>query len=182
MTERFAHWLSDSFHISYMTEAVSKKLMSRAGNLLRRRSYSRRELARKLLKLADPIEVEAVLDRLEEVDLLNDSKYAYNLAIYRLRDCGWGPLRVRHALLERQVAAELVESALNGILQEHAEGPMLEGYLDRYCAKGGMPSDRKGIKRLLSHLQRRGFTHEVIHRTLRLKVDGKAWSSFESGD
>lgn len=165
-----------------MAEAVSKKLMSRAGNLLRRRSYSRRELAGKLLKLADPFEVEAALDRLEEVDLLNDSKYAYNLALYRLRECGWGPLRVRHALLQRQVAADLVESALNRIFQAHGEGTLLERYLDRYCTKNGMPSDRKGVQRLLSHLQRRGFTHEVIHRTLRQKVEAKAWSSFESGD
>src|SRR5687768_10744837 len=117
-----------------MAQAVSKKLMSRAGNLLGRRSYSRGELARKLLKLADPPEVETVLDRLEELDLLNDSKYAYNFAFYRLRECGWGPLRVRHALLNRQVAADLVESALNRVFQEHGEGPMLEGYLDRYCA------------------------------------------------
>jgi SOS response regulatory protein OraA/RecX len=165
-----------------MPEAVSKKLMSRAGSLLRRRSYSRGELAGKLLKLADPLEVEAVLDRLEEVDLLNDSKYAYNLAFYRLRECGWGPDRVRHALLARQVAADLVEAALDRILQEHGERPMLEGYLDRYCAKNGMPSDRKGIQRLLLHLQRRGFTHEVIHQTLRQRVEAKAWSSFESGD
>jgi regulatory protein len=165
-----------------MAEAVSKKLMSRAGNLLGRRSYSRGELARKLLKLAEPLEVEAVLNRLEELDLLNDSKYAYNLAFYRLRECGWGPHRVRHALLQRQVTADLVESAMNRVFQEQGEGPILQGYLDRYCAKNGMPSDRKGIQRLLLHLQRRGFNHEVIHRTLRQKVEAKAWSSFESGD
>ena len=165
-----------------MAEAVSKKLMSRAGNLLSRRSYSRGELARKLLKLADPPEVEAVLERLEELDLLNDSKYAYNFAFYRLRECGWGPLRVRHALVNRQVAADIVESALNRVFQEHGEGPMLEGYLDRYCAKNGIPSDRKGIQRLFMHLQRRGFKHEVIHRTLRLKMPAEAWSTFESGD
>lgn len=165
-----------------MEAELRKKLMAWAGRLLLRRAYSRGEMAAKLSKLADESEVEEILHHLEELNLLNDAEYAYNLATYRLKQQGWGPLKVRHDLLRRHVAPHIVESALDRNCKEAGEQPFLRDYLERYSRKSEMPSDRKGIRQLILHLRRRGFTNEIIYSTLRQIIGRDAWQRFEHGE
>jgi SOS response regulatory protein OraA/RecX len=56
----------------------AKKLLQKAGRLLAWRAYSRGELEAKLRSQAEEKEIQAVLGRLEELNLLNDEQYAYN--------------------------------------------------------------------------------------------------------
>ena len=57
-----------------------KLLMKKAGALLARRAYTRGELRDRLVKTSGETPVESILDRLEQLNLLNDAAYAYNLA------------------------------------------------------------------------------------------------------
>ncbi len=161
---------------------MSKILMTRAGRLLSRRSYSRGELRRKLAHLAEEGCVEQVLDHLEELNLLNDSDYAYNFALCRMKQDGWGPLKVLQSLMRREVAQALAESAIDRIRQENDESALLQEYVERHCRKIGMPQDLKGIRRLVSHLNRRGFQEEIIFKALREQIPAAAWRRFETGD
>ena len=77
-----------------MEEESSSKIMHRAGLLLARRPYSRGELREKLSMLGDHQEIESTLDRLQELNLLNDVNYSYNLASYWMKHEGWGPIKV----------------------------------------------------------------------------------------
>ncbi len=165
-----------------MEEDFHQALMRRAGSLLRRRAYSRAELAEKLSRFAGPDDLRGVLDRLQELDLLNDARYAYNLAFQRLTEDGWGPLKVREALQARKLASELIEAALERIRQEVGFEPILTNYLDRHCRRSGIPSDPKGIQRLFQHLRRRGFPDDQIYNVLRRNTPGQAWHRFESGE
>ena len=165
-----------------METELSKILLVRAGKLLARRSYSRGELGQKLAGLADTADVEAVLDRLAELRLLNDADYAYNFVSYRLTREGWGPLRIRRELLERRVAPNLVDAALERVLDEAGEEAALKVYLARHAGKRGWPTDRKRIQRLVLHLERRGFTPEKVRRTLRQEIGADAWQRFETGE
>ncbi len=53
---------------------VQKKLLNKAGAILGRRPHSRGELRLKLLRYGAETEVEAALDRLQELNLLNDAR------------------------------------------------------------------------------------------------------------
>jgi SOS response regulatory protein OraA/RecX len=156
--------------------------MERAGAFLRRRAHSRGELSLKLSEFAGSEDVERALDRLQELDLLNDARYAYNFALYRLTETGWGPRKVGEALRFRKLPAELIESALEKIEREIGFEPVLAHYLEKHCRKRGLPSDRRGIHRLFQHLQRRGFSEEHIYTVLRRKFPAGTWRDFESGE
>ena len=163
-----------------MEADLHKRLMERAGALLRRRAHSRGELSLKLSEFAGSEDVEKTLDRLQELDLLNDARYAYNFALHRLTETGWGPLKVSEALRFRKLSTELIESVLEKIGREIGFEPILTNYLERHCRKIGLPSDRKNIHRLFQHLQRRGFAEEHIYSVLRRKVPAEAWHDFEN--
>ena len=167
----------------FVTEAeLHKRLLNRAGIFLSRRPYSRGELAAVLLKVAGPDSVEPVLNRLEQLKLLNDPEYAYNFAFNQLKFKGWGPARVHQNLLLRKVPPGLAESTMNSIRAELSDREVLEGYLEKHCRRKGLPVDCRGIAGLVSHLRRRGFLEETILQTLRPKVPPAVWERFETGE
>ena len=95
--------------------------MQKAGSLLARRSYSRGELRSKLATLGEGQRIESVLDRLEELNLLNDGEYAYNSASRWIKQDGWGPLRVHDLLLRREVPASIAQTAIERVLHDISE-------------------------------------------------------------
>lgn len=165
-----------------MAQTPHDKLLSRALDFLRRRALSRFELATRLAPHADPSEVGLVLDRLVELNLLNDGEYAYNFAFYRLFRKGWGPLKVRNELLRRQVDPKLIESALDRVLQERDVESLLADYLERHCGRNGWPGDRRQLRRLISHLRSRGFPEEFIYRILKHRIPAVVWRGYENGE
>jgi regulatory protein len=158
------------------------RLFRRAGALLGRRAYSRGELRRRLEKFGSAEEVEATLDRLAEVGLLNDTEYAYNFAFRRIRHEAWGAAKVRRALGIRHVPPESVEAAIERVHSEVAEDSVLSRYLDKLCSRNGFPANRKGIQKLVSHLRNRGFDEDRIWNSLRDKIPAEIWRRYDTGD
>ncbi len=166
-----------------MTEPeIRKKLLARGGRLLGRRPYSRAELRLKLLPLAAEADVDSALDRLEELNLLNDADYAYNFAFRRASQEGWGPLKLRQALQRRRIAPDLVESTLDRVGREVEANVALREYVERRCRRSGWPADRRGIQKLVDHLRRRGFHEESIVSALRHLIPPAVWQRFNTGD
>jgi len=165
-----------------MAPESSQKLLHKAGMLLARRAYARGELKSRLIKTADEESVESVLNQLERLNLLNDAEYAYNFAFCRMKQDAWGGLRIRQSLILRHVAPDLIETALSRVLAEIGERGSLEEYLKRQNQKRGLPTDRKGIQRLVLHLRRRGFNDELIYSALRRVIQPADWQRFETGD
>jgi regulatory protein len=163
-------------------EETLKKLMLKAGRHLARRQLSRSELASRLLREAGEAEVRAVLDRLEQVNLLNDAEYAYNLGFRRITQDGWGPLRIRHALLRRGIPSSLADLVLERVRREAGEERVLREYVERHCRRGGPPADARGLRRLVAHLKRRGFHDSAIQDVLRNMVPDILWERLNTGD
>lgn len=157
--------------------------MRKAGALLARRSYSRAEMKRKLAPFAENAQVDSVLNRLEQLNLLNDADYAYNFALQRIRQQGWSPAKVQDALIRRQVCEAVIENALDRIRRETREQPdfILE-YIRKRCSRSGLPLDPKGIRKLIRHLHQRGFDDEQIFGALRKLIPASALQPFETGD
>ncbi len=142
---------------------VSEPLLrKKATRLLARRAYSRAEMRLKLLNFADSAKVEAVLERLDDLKLLNDAEYAYNFAFYRVTRQGWGPEKIIHSLRRHKVQESDINNALVRLRVEIGEDYGLSDYLRRYSAKRDLPNDPKGVRNLVKHLLRRGFRHSSI--------------------
>jgi regulatory protein len=159
-----------------------KRLLSRAGRLLARRAYSRGDLQDKLRRMGDDFTVEQALARLEDLNLLNDAEYAYNLATHRMKVEGWGPIKVKDALLRRHVAPDLAESAIERVLGEVGDEAVLEAYVEKSRRTAGLPQDRKEIRKLVQRLRQRGFHEDTIRSFLRRRIPAAAWQHFETGE
>jgi len=124
-------------------------------------------MRQKLLKIAGESDVEKILDCFVQLKLLNDAEYAYNFAFCRVGRQGWGPVKIRSALVRRRVDPDDIDAALDRIRKEIGENYGLAEYLNRYCGKRGIPEDPKSLRNLVSHLRRRGFHSDSIHSVLK---------------
>lgn len=160
----------------------TKKIMHKAGSLLARRAYSRGQLRDKLAPLGEPEQIESVLDRLEQLKLLNDAEYAYNSASRWIRQEGFGPAKVYHFLRRRQVSGAAADAAIERVRRETNDTDALADYLMRRSRTRPLPADRKAIRTLMMSLARRGFSQEVIWEVLRQKIPASAWREFDRGE
>ena len=139
--------------------AVVGKLKERAFAMVARKSMSRNALGDKLLELEPEgeAEVSAVLERLEELGLIDDEAYAKTVVRHYSRK-GYGAAKLRDELYRRKVPKELWAEAL-------AEAEASEESVDGFIAKkldGVEAPDRKDFQRVSNALARRGFGWEEI--------------------
>jgi SOS response regulatory protein OraA/RecX len=154
--------------------------MRKAANLLARRAWSCGELRDRLLKGSSPADVDAVIRRLQELHLLNDPEVAYNFASDRIRQRGWGPVKVYHSLVGRQVSPHIAEAAVERVRIEAGDRPLLENYLEKHWRTRPLPRGHADVGRLVAHLRRRGFEESIIFEVLRRKVPGAVLRSLET--
>ncbi|THF62202.1 recombination regulator RecX [Pseudothauera rhizosphaerae] len=144
-------------------------LRERALRYLAQREHSRAELARKLAGHGDAGEIAAVLDRLAEVELQSDARFAESWV--RNKAARFGAARLRHDLTSRGVAAELIEAAL----AHEARDDDLERARQVWTAKFGCaPQDAREWARQARFLQGRGFAAAVICKLLKETPDESA--------
>ena len=164
-----------------MDAELQKLLLKKAGALLARRSYSRGELGDKLARYAEGSQVEPVLDRLEQLNLLNDADYAYNFALCRIQE-GWAPAKVHSSLLRRKIGQKTVERALERAQSEPASESSLASFVQMHCRKKGLPASPREVRRLISYLLRRGYDEETVLDTLRQTLPQTVWNRFDTGE
>jgi regulatory protein len=149
--------LSDRLEAAADIEAALRTML----RALARRAFARHDLGRRTIKRGHPAAaVEGALDRLHQMGLLDDLKFARGYAETRAAR-GRGPARIARdlgamgvdrGLVDRVLADRTDDSALEDQARALARkrAPQLEG-LDR-------PARRR---RLLAYLARRGFTGSV---------------------
>lgn len=148
---------------------VARSLMSRAVGLLSRRDHGRVELGRKLQRYLGPDEtkddIERVLDRLQEQNLLSDARYAAGLV--RQRSVRYGDLRLVRDLRERGVGAAEADAAMAAVAGTETQRA-LDAWSRRFDA---LPTDAAERGRQGRYLQSRGFSMDVIVRVLTGKAE-----------
>jgi SOS response regulatory protein OraA/RecX len=157
-------------------------LIKKAAALLAKRAYSCGELRKKLSPVEQDPLLEKTLARLEQLNLLNDAEYAYNLALHHIRQVGWGPARVKETLLRRDVDADIIKQAIERVLNEVDIETILIEYIEKHCQKQGLPAAPKDIQKLAFHLIRRGFDENQILSALRRIIPPDVFQRFETGD
>lgn len=135
---------------------------ARAVNLLSRREHGRAELFRKLTTRGfEPDEVDAALDRLEELRLLDDGRASAALARW-WAGRGDGPIKVRAKLREKGFGSDHIASAIDALevdWVDQARALASKRRLD--------PSDRKQREKLYRWLAGKGYPSSVIGQALK---------------
>ena len=145
-------------------------LRRRAIACLARREHSRAELAQKLAARfeADSGEIDAVLDELVAQGLQSDQRFAESWV--RSKAARFGSARLRHDLLAKGVAAELVEAVLAEAIsgEESKEGDEATRARALWQHRFGQPAtDVRERAKQARFLQGRGFSSAVIGTLLR---------------
>lgn len=137
-------------------------LRARALRHLARRDHSRAELTRKLAPHGSAEEIDAVLDRMRDLELQSDQRMAESWI--RSHAERFGKTRLRHELARRGVARELIERALAGEEVTNEEERARAVWRAKFDAP---PKDAREWARQARFLNGRGFDAATIRAVLR---------------
>jgi regulatory protein len=112
----------------------------------------------------DPSEAEEAIQRLIEMGQLDDERYAELFTQDKRELFGWGPGRIREALIEKGVAPSVAESACGG----DSAGDLTERAAALLERRDDRLDDDAGRNRALAFLARRGYELEVAYAAVRL--------------
>ena len=132
----------------------------RALYLLGLRDYACKELEQKLYSEADPATAAAVVERLRQVGLLDDERYAARVARSLSEVKHYPRRRIEQELRHRGIDPLTAQTAVEGLESEDFEQAL--ALLERkYYNKLNDPDSRR---RVVAALARRGFSYGAIRR------------------
>ena len=144
-------------------------LRERALRHLARRDHSRAELARKLAAHGDANEIDAVIERMGELGLQSDTRYAE--AFVRGKAGRFGASRLRSELARRGIDRDLIDEAIAGECVE-SEADRARAVLRARFTEP--PADAREWARQARFLQTRGFAPDLIRKLLKEPYDESA--------
>jgi regulatory protein len=128
---------------------------------------TRAQLARALARRGVPDEVAAsVLDRFEQVDLIDDTEFARSWVSSRHTGRGLAPRALAQELRSRGVAEETVRAAVDEIGPEQ-ELESARALVRRRSAAMAADDPARRTRRLVGMLARKGYGHSVALRAIR---------------
>ncbi|CAN5436340.1 hypothetical protein BH18ACT16_BH18ACT16_05630 [soil metagenome] len=154
--------------------AASQDVMVAAGRLLTRRGYFEHELRNRLLRAGpDADEVEAALERLRTLELLDDAALACSWIEERTRTKPRSQQALRRELEDRGVSPEVVDQALmscapDDVAQARALATAAVGRM------AGLPLEVQA-RRLRGRLLGRGFETEIVAEAVRAVLPPEEW-------
>jgi regulatory protein len=134
-------------------------------------SQSMGQLRTKLRRrAAEPGDVDAVMLKLKEAGYLNDRRFAENFAAARLRNDGFGGMRVLRDLRQRQVAPKLAEQVVRKTFEDTDELALAEAFLVRKYRGKALPqflAEQKNLMAAFRRLRYAGFSAGASIRALK---------------
>ena len=145
-------------------ELARRSALDAALRLLSYRGRSRREITDRLKRRGVSEElIEQTCERLVELGLLDDRRFAETLARDRIEFGRKGAHRIRTELRRKGVAQPLIDHAL---AEAGGEEPAARALLDRVGRRYVGLEPRERYRKLHDLLLRRGFTFETVDRVL----------------
>src|ERR1700693_975140 len=142
-------------------------LYTAAINGLARRAFSVYEMRTYLERRAEDKEVvKGVLDRLKQLDYLDDARYARQFVRLHTELRKQGPFRIARDLRARGVPDRHIEAALAERSPESSETALVRARLERRIKSLRGPLDERRVASLYRTLLRAGFSADTIRREL----------------
>jgi regulatory protein len=150
-------------------EKARERTLQRAVKLLAAKPRSIEELRERLLEKqwADEAAADYALAKLKEYGYLDDERFAFGFASYRVRQKPVGRQRLARDLQTRKVSKETADAALELVYQETPEEELIARAVEKRIRLRGRPTTRQETKSLYDHLQRLGFSYDLIVRKVR---------------
>jgi regulatory protein len=148
---------------------LRRKTFERAVKLLAARPRSVGELRERLLRGKNTNEeiVETVIARLSEYGYLNDERFAFSYASYKVKQKPVGRRRLEQDLKFKKVDAGVVNEALEMVFAETSEEQLIDQAIAKRIRIRGKPKNRLEAKSLFDHLLRQGFDFELVSEKIR---------------
>src|SRR5436309_2996670 len=145
-------------------EKARERTFARAVKLLAAKPRSVEELRERLLEKQWTNEeiVEAVLVKLGEYGYLNDERFAFGYASYKVRQKPVGRQRLQRDLQLKKVDRETADEAIKLVFEETPEEELIDRAIEKRTRLRGRPQTRAEVKSLFDHLLRQGFSYELV--------------------
>jgi len=108
-------------------------------------------------------EIDEALKRLFETEVLDDERFARRYAEDKRELAGWGPERIREALLARGVPIDTVEE----VLAADSHGDQIDRAREILIRRARPLEDNADRQRALEYLARRGYDYETAYEAVR---------------
>jgi regulatory protein len=148
---------------------LRRKTFERAIKLLAAKPRSVAELRERLLrgKNTDEATVETVISRLREYGYLNDERFAFGYASYKVKQRPVGRRRLERDLKFKKVDSGVANEALELVFAETSEEQLIDQAIAKRLRIRGKPKNRAETKSLFDHLLRQGFDFELVSEKIR---------------
>lgn len=144
-----------------------KRCKDKALWLISFRDHSRSELKRKLLRDYGEESVDSTVDRLEELGLIDDGRYARRYAADLIDLKHLSERGVRQKLYEKGIERELIDEVVEEFAFDEKE--QIRSVIEKKYARS--LSDEKGQRRCVNALARLGFGYSDIKSVMREYID-----------
>ncbi|WP_353615487.1 regulatory protein RecX [Arthrobacter sp. UCD-GKA] len=157
-------------------ELTDEQYASKGRSILLRQltasAKSRAQLKTKLLEKEIPEHIaEELLERFEEIELVDDEAFAEGWVRSRARSRGLARSAIKRELREKGIEGELAESALEQI-DDETEEETARDLVERKLRAPSMGMDReKSVRRLVGMLARKGYSPSVAFRIVNAAWD-----------
>jgi regulatory protein len=150
-------------------EKTRARTLQRAVKLLAAKPRSIEELRERLLEKhwTDEDAADYALAKLKEYGYLDDERFAFGFASYRVRQKPVGRQRLARDLQTKKISKETADAALELVYQETPEEELIQRAIEKRIRLRGRPTTRQETKSLYDHLLRLGFTYDLIIRKVR---------------
>jgi regulatory protein len=148
---------------------LRRKTFERAVKLLAAKPRSVAELRESLLRVkgADETVVNTVISRLQEYGYLDDERFAFGYASYKVKQRPVGRRRLERDLKMKKVETGVANEALELVYAQTSEEQLIDQAIAKRLRVRGRPKNRVEAKSLFDHLLRQGFEFDLVREKIR---------------
>lgn len=146
--------------------AGSRRAFNSALNSLDYRDHSEKEIRAKLIRKHGAEYVDEAVEKLIELDLINDRRYAENYARELFEHKKFGKIRIKSELIAKGIASDIASKTVNSLFEDE-EPDNIQRIVDIIEKKYyNRMNDEVGRKKVFSALQRMGYSFSDIREAM----------------
>lgn len=146
--------------------AGSRRAFNSALNSLDYRDHSEKEIRAKLMRKHGAEYVDEAVEKLIELDLINDRRYAENYARELFEHKKFGKIRIKSELIAKGIASDIASETVNSLFEDE-EPDNIQRIVDIIEKKYyNRMNNEVGRKKVFSALQRMGYTFSDIREAM----------------
>lgn len=146
--------------------AGSRRAFNSALNSLDYRDHSEKEIRAKLMRKHGAEYVDEAVEKLIDLDLINDRRYAENYARELFEHKKFGKIRIKSELIAKGIASDIASETVNSLFEDE-EPDNIQRIVDIIEKKYyNRMNDEVGRKKVFSALQRMGYSFSDIREAM----------------